>query len=468
MASLRPCRWSLDTTTCSPSITNNSPSIYTFYSFPPKPRHFTTFSLRHDSPSSTSSSSSCGSSDSDIEIRKLSNLEIPTSKKRTTFADLTEKEVDVVNSLTRNQNRKEQTLNLKSLFGRKSLLRRVVFASRKVRSIFLLNAITIVYASNIPVVKEVETIMDPAAFTVVRFVVAAIPFIPYVLEARGDRKTRNAGIELGIWLSFGYLMQALGLMTSDAGRASFISMFTVIVVPLLDGMLGAVIPARTWFGALMSLVGVGMLESSGSPPSIGDLLNFLSAACFGVHMLRTEHVSRSTSKKNFLALLGYEVCVVALFSTIWYIVKSQFDGIQTSDPSSWTLTMVWHWMVTFPWIPALYTGVFSTVLCLWIEMSAMCDVSATDAAIIYGLEPVWGAAFAWFLLGERWGTTGWIGAALVLVGSLTVQMFGSSSSGVDEETSEEVDHVLVSDKQNRFSPAPVPISYKKESNVLKK
>ncbi|XP_065856631.1 uncharacterized protein [Euphorbia lathyris] len=310
--------------------------------------------------------------------------------------------------------------------------------------------------------------MDPAAFTVVRFVVAAIPFIPYVLEARGDRKTRNAGIELGIWLSFGYLMQALGLMTSDAGRASFISMFTVIVVPLLDGMLGAVIPARTWFGALMSLVGVGMLESSGSPPSIGDLLNFLSAACFGVHMLRTEHVSRSTSKKNFLALLGYEVCVVALFSTIWYIVKSQFDGIQTSDPSSWTLTMVWHWMVTFPWIPALYTGVFSTVLCLWIEMSAMCDVSATDAAIIYGLEPVWGAAFAWFLLGERWGTTGWIGAALVLVGSLTVQMFGSSSSGVDEETSEEVDHVLVSDKQNRFSPAPVPISYKKESNVLKK
>lgn len=47
-------------------------------------------------------------------------------------------------------------------------------------------------------------------------------------------------------------------------------------------------------------------------------------------------------------------------------------------------------------------------------MAAMCDVSATETAIIYGLEPVWGAGFAWFLLGERWGTTGWIGAALVL------------------------------------------------------
>ena len=47
-------------------------------------------------------------------------------------------------------------------------------------------------------------------------------------------------------------------------------------------------------------------------------------------------------------------------------------------------------------------------------MAAMRDVSATETAIIYGLEPVWGSAFAWFLLGERWGATGRVGAALVL------------------------------------------------------
>ncbi|KAI3767636.1 hypothetical protein L2E82_17934 [Cichorium intybus] len=79
---------------------------------------------------------------------------------------------------------------------------------------------------DIPVLKEVEAIMDPAAFTIVRFTVSAIPFLPF----------------------------ALGLRTSDAGRASFISMFIVIVVPIIDGMLGVVIPARTWFGALMSII----------------------------------------------------------------------------------------------------------------------------------------------------------------------------------------------------------------------
>jgi len=37
--------------------------------------------------------------------------------------------------------------------------------------------------SNITVVKEVEAIMDPAAFTVVRFVVSAIPFLSFALQA---------------------------------------------------------------------------------------------------------------------------------------------------------------------------------------------------------------------------------------------------------------------------------------------
>ena len=41
------------------------------------------------------------------------------------------------------------------------------------------------------------------------------------------------------------------------------------MVPLLDGMLGAEVPALTWFGAFISILGVGMLESSGSPPCVG-------------------------------------------------------------------------------------------------------------------------------------------------------------------------------------------------------
>ncbi|XP_043700920.1 uncharacterized protein LOC122651557 [Telopea speciosissima] len=362
--------------------------------------------------------------------------------------------------------------SLKS-FESRPLWRRILFPSKKVRSIILLNVITIVYASNIPVLKEVEGITDLSLFTVVRFALSAIPFLPFVLRAWDDVQTRTAGIELGFWVSMGYLMQALGLLTSEAGRASFLCMFTVIVVPLLDGLLGAKVPARTWFGALMSIMGITMLESSGSAPCVGDLLNFFSAVFFGVHMLRTEHITRSTGKDNFLPLLGYEVCVVALFSTIWYFVGRWFRGTQDWNPTTWTWSLVWNWMVAFPWIPAFYTGIFSTVLCLWVEMAAMRDVSATETAIIYGLEPLWGAGFAWFFLGERWGIAGWIGAALILGGSLTVQIFGSQtparSKEEDKQNSGQSDHLLISDKQNGLSTSPVVVrSRKRVPDILKK
>ncbi|KAL9401724.1 hypothetical protein Peur_005573 [Populus x canadensis] len=70
------------------------------------------------------------------------------------------------------------------------------------------------------------------------------------------------------------------------------------------------------------------------------------------------------------------------------------------------------------------------------QMAAMCDVSATETAIIYGLEPVWGSGFTWFLLGER------MGAAPVLRGSLSVHIFGSSSLLYLENTKREVRKVI--------------------------
>ncbi|KAK6922217.1 EamA domain, partial [Dillenia turbinata] len=374
-----------------------------------------------------------------------------------------------IRALSDPKNVNSQTLSSKK---RRAVWRRILFASNKVRSLILLNVLTIVYASNVPVVKEVEEIVDPALFTVVRFTMSAVPFIPFIFKARDDVETRNAGIELGFWVSLGYLMQALGLLTSEAGRASFLSMFTVIVVPLLDGMLGAIVPSHTWFGAVMSIIGVAMLESSGSPPIVGDLLNFLSAVFFGVHMLRTEHISRNTSKDNFLPLLGYEISVVSLFSIIWYFIGCWAGDNQLWERSSWTWKMFWDWMIEFPWIPAIYTGIFSTGLCLWVEMAAMCDVSATETAIIYGLEPVWGAAFAWFLLGERWGTMGWIGAALVLVGSLTVQicsLFSPNNSGEDVKgTKKGDDNLLLLDKSKTVSTSPVVVKSRKDVTDLLK
>ncbi len=50
----------------------------------------------------------------------------------------------------------------------------------------------------------------------------------------------------------------------------------VIVVPLFAGLFGARIPTLTWGAGTAALVGVGLLESSGAPPSVNLSLTFAS------------------------------------------------------------------------------------------------------------------------------------------------------------------------------------------------
>ncbi|KAH0455264.1 hypothetical protein IEQ34_015296 [Dendrobium chrysotoxum] len=406
MASTGPPTWSWPPIDASrPSLGSSSLSLSTFFLHDPIRRFTVARRLPRSSPRDPPPSVEHQKIDVDLEF--LSPEVVEKGCRQSMGATPVAKEAEIFAPLSRRQRAR---LRLNSI-QRRPLWKRIVFASKKVRSIILLNVITVIYASDIPVLKEVEQIVDPALFTVVRFALTAVPFLPFMLKAHGDSQTRSAGMELGFWVSLGYLSQALGLLTSEAGRASFISAFTIVVVPFIDGIFGATVPPMTWSGALLSLVGVAMLEYGGSP-CVGDILNLLSAVFFGIHILRTEQISRSTKKTKFLALLGYEIFVVALSSAIWFIFQKYFIDGEGVILRSCTWSYLWDLIILFPWIPAMYTGIFSTGLCLLVEMNAMCDVSATETAIIYGLEPVWGAAFAWFCLGERWGTSAWIGAFL--------------------------------------------------------
>uniref|UniRef100_A0A287W8H0 EamA domain-containing protein n=1 Tax=Hordeum vulgare subsp. vulgare TaxID=112509 RepID=A0A287W8H0_HORVV len=142
-------------------------------------------------------------------------------------------------------------------------------------------------------------------------------------------------------------------------------------------------------------------------------------------MLRIEHISRKMKKENFLALVVCQVVVVAVVLAVSFIVKCFLQNVVPWTLKSRTPTELFSMMSSFPWLAILYTGIIATTFCLWAEIVAMRDVSATETAIIYGLEPVWGATFAWAIHGERWDITGLIGAVFIILGSLMVQVLGS-------------------------------------------
>lgn len=78
-------------------------------------------------------------------------------------------------------------------------------------------------------------------------------------------------------------------------------------------------------------------------------------------------------------------------------------------------------------LQVLYCGLLTTDLALLMEILALQDVSSVEAAIIYTLEPVLGASFAWALLGERIGAKGLAGAAIIVASSLATQIMGGGS-----------------------------------------
>lgn len=279
-------------------------------------------------------------------------------------------------------------------------------------------------ASTFVVLKEGQENFDPFIFSSLRFVIAAAAFSPFWRRAVRDERVIRAGLEIGIWAAGGYLTQSVGMVTADASRGAFLSAFTVVVVPMLGGMLGSVKLKRvTWISVVSALLGVMLLEDSGAPPSWGDFWSFASAVLFGVQIFRTEHWSRLCGTKDALPMMSIALLMIAALSVLSMLFTFPTQSLHLLQHPRALDELVAS--TVLPWPAILYMGLMVTDLGLWAEVVALQHVSSTEAAVIYTLEPVCGAAFAYVLLGERWGFTGWIGAILIVTSCLATQIYGA-------------------------------------------
>ena len=78
------------------------------------------------------------------------------------------------------------------------------------------------------------------------------------------------------------------MTSTEASRASFFSILTVLVLPIINGLSGRAIRLSIWIGALVAFVGVACLEQGGSTPSVVDVW-CIASAIFALGMVRIEH-----------------------------------------------------------------------------------------------------------------------------------------------------------------------------------
>ena len=74
------------------------------------------------------------------------------------------------------------------------------------------------------------------------------------------------------------------------------------------------------------------------------------------------------------------------------------------------------------WAAALFLGVFCSGICFVIQSVEQQFTTASHASLIFTLEPVFSAVFAYFLLSERLTVRGYFGAALMLVSLLIMEL----------------------------------------------
>jgi drug/metabolite transporter (DMT)-like permease len=293
-----------------------------------------------------------------------------------------------------------KTIAKRSPDGDWHLVIRQVWIDRSFGVLALL-LLTAIWGSTFVVLKSTAQV-PTSMVLLVRFAVAGLCLGPF-LQWRWA--TWRAGLELGFWLVLGYSSQTIGLLSTTVNRSAFITTLYVVLMPLGLRLLGYALPKSIGLSAGLAVAGVALLSQDGAPPNWGDLWTLGTAACYAVYIWRMGQLAQD---HDALALSGSQTWCAGLLSLVW---ASQSDG-QWLTPAGFGF---------LPWAALLYLGAIATGLGTCLHTWGQQRVPATQASLMFTLEPVWASVWAFVMLQEQLGIQGWVGAALILAGVLVSQ-----------------------------------------------
>lgn len=254
--------------------------------------------------------------------------------------------------------------------------------------------------------------LGPFGFNGIRFavgVVSLLPllwFIPRAAGTEGGKKFWLGGFAAGLLLFLGSATQQVGLLTTTAGNAGFITGLYVVLVPLIGIFFAQRTGAWTWLGAAIAVVGLYLL-SVGPDFSIntGDVWILLCAGFFAGHVLVIGHLARSLDNLR-LAIWQFVVC--AVLSLLVALVR-ELDTLTIENVRSTAWPIAW-------------AGIASVGIAYTLQIFAQKDAPPSHAAIIMSLESVFAAIGGAFILGEVLDNRGLLGCGLMLAGMLVSQV----------------------------------------------
>jgi len=264
----------------------------------------------------------------------------------------------------------------------------------------LLIVTTLLWGTSFIITKNLTQEVPVFLYLGIRFSIALIGFIPYLVRIkRINKKIILFGTLTGLLYYFAIVFQTLGIQTTTAGKAAFITGLGTIMVPFITWLgFRKTIKKRVWLAVAISISGMVLLLLEGeSSVIIGDLLVLLCAVLYALFIVLNDKYVR--------------IVDVYLYSMVQLIVISvlSFGGSfllnETYDLMNVSLSF---------WLIFIYMGLAVTAGTFFFQNWSQQHQGPTQTAIIFTLEPVFAVIFASFVFGNETMTPyGWLGCLLV-------------------------------------------------------
>lgn len=269
-------------------------------------------------------------------------------------------------------------------------------------------SVTVFWGTTFILSKLVVAEVPLPIFLFLRLTLAAVVLDFYALRFLKslNRRTLLHGAILGFFLYLAYLFQMWGIQYTTASNAGFITGLFVVFVPILGYLFFRFKPAISVLTGIVLAV-FGLLMLTGANPlrwNKGDLLVFVCTVAVAFHVV---FMGKFAPQHNVYLLTAAQLSTVSLLTVFFALPFSQFN---------------WATVTANNGLILVYLALFGTVYTFLMQTSMQRFTTTSRAALIFSMEPVFAALFAYLIAGELLGLRGWIGGLLIVAGMISAEV----------------------------------------------
>jgi len=270
-------------------------------------------------------------------------------------------------------------------------------------------------------------LIGPVLLLAVRFVGAAILWVALVPSTRRgwtwDATWRGAVV--GLILSLAIVLQHIGLDRTTEAVSAFLTSLTIVFVPLIQAVFKRRLPSPVLAtGVVVAAVGVYLLLGARFDQfGWGEALGLACAVGWSVYILAVDAWGRQQETWRFTSI---QFIVCGLVMTLFCLtLPGGAAALGNLDELLLQPDIFWNTLL----MTLLATAIAFALLNRYQPM-----LDPTRASLLYMVEPIVASIFAWVMIGRGQTVIAMIGAGLILLANVLVEVLGrrGESSGREE------------------------------------